>query len=198
MNVALAEEYVLLQLRTQLPAILYYHGVHHTLDVTQAAMQLATAEGITDETERQLLRTAALYHDTGFLRTYTGHEAEGCALVREVLPTFDYQPTQIETICAMIMATRLPQDPHSHLAEILCDADLDYLGRPDFEPIAHTLFLEFQARQLVTADEEAWNRSQEQFLAQHHYWTTTATAWREAPKQARLAEIREKLSTSLQ
>ncbi|MDF7810001.1 HD domain-containing protein [Hymenobacter sp. YC55] len=194
MNVELAEEYVLSQLRTQLPSILYYHGVHHTLDVTQAAMQLATAEGITNNTELQLLRTAALYHDTGFLRTYTGHEAEGCALVREVLPGFDYTPNEIGAICDMIMATRLPQDPHSHLAEILCDADLDYLGRSDFESIAESLFLEFQARQLVTADEDAWNRSQEQFLAQHHYWTATAVAWREAPKQARLAEIRDKIS----
>ncbi|WP_375437610.1 HD domain-containing protein [uncultured Hymenobacter sp.] len=195
MKVKLAEEYILARLRTQLPTILYYHGVHHTLDVTQAAMQLATAEGIINKTERQLLRTAALYHDTGFLRTYSGHEAEGCALVREVLPGFDYTPSQIETICAMIMATRLPQDPHSHLAEILCDADLDYLGRPDFEPIARTLFLEFRARHLVTADEDAWNHSQAQFLTQHHYWTATAVAWREGPKQARLAEIREKLSS---
>ncbi|UOG75765.1 HD domain-containing protein [Hymenobacter tibetensis] len=193
MNVELAEEYILHELRAHLPAILYYHGVHHTLDVTQAAMQLATAEGITAETDRQLLRTAALYHDTGFLRTFTGHEVEGCTLVREMLPRFEYTATQIDTICEMIMATRLPQDPHSHLAEILCDADLDYLGRPDFEPIAHTLFLEFQARQLITADENAWNRSQEQFLAQHHYWTATAVAWREAAKQERLREVREKL-----
>lgn len=195
MNVELAEEYIVEALRTQLPAILYYHGVHHTLDVTQAAMQLAAAEGITNETELQLLRTAALYHDTGFLRTFNGHEAEGCALVREVLPRFRYTPAQIDLICEMIMATCLPQDPHSHLAEILCDADLDYLGRPDFEPIARTLFLEFQARQIVTADEDAWNRSQVQFLVQHHYWTATAVAWREAAKQARLAEIRLKLAS---
>ncbi|MBC8081853.1 MAG: HD domain-containing protein [Hymenobacter sp.] len=194
MNLALAEAYILHQLRTQLPAILYYHGVHHTLDVTQAAMRLAAAEGVTDETARQLLRTAALYHDSGFLRSFTGHEIVSCTLVREVLPGFDYAPAQVEAICEMIMATCLPQAPRSHLAEILCDADLDYLGRPDFEPVADTLFREFQARQMVTADEAAWNRAQEQFLTRHHYWTATAVAWREAAKQARLADVRTKLA----
>ncbi|MBO0357538.1 HD domain-containing protein [Hymenobacter sp. BT186] len=195
MNQELAEKYILHALETQLPATLYYHSVHHTLDVTQAAMQLATAEGITEEEPRKLLRTAALFHDAGFLRTFDEHEAAGCELVHDVLPGFEYSPAQIETICAMITATKLPQAPHSHLAEILCDADLDYLGRPDFEPIANTLFLEFQARQIVAADENAWNRLQEQFLVAHHYWTTTAITNREASKQARLAAIRAKLAS---
>lgn len=195
MNLALAEKYILQELHTRLPATLYYHSVHHTLDVTQAAMQLATAEGVTDEKARQLLRTAALYHDTGFLRTFDEHEAAGCALVREVLPGFDYTTAEVEAICAMIMATSLPQAPTSHMAEILCDADLDYLGRPDFEPIAHTLFLEFRARQLITDDAQAWNRTQEKFLTAHHYWTATALAQREAGKQAQLAGIRAKLAS---
>ena len=195
MNLALAENYILHELETQLPASLYYHSIHHTLDVTQAAMQLATAEGVTEEEPRQLLRTAALFHDAGFLRTLNEHEAAGCELVRDVLPGFDYSTPQIEAICAMIMATRLPQAPESQLAEILCDADLDYLGRPDFEPIAHTLFMEFQARQIIAADEDAWNRLQEQFLVAHHYWTATALANREAGKQARLADIRAKLAS---
>lgn len=195
MNLALAEKYILHELETQLPAILYYHSIHHTLDVTQAAMQLATAEGITDEEPRKLLRTAALFHDAGFLRTLNEHETASCELVHDVLPGFNYSPPQIEVICAMIMATRLPQAPESHLAEILCDADLDYLGRPDFEPIAHTLFLEFQARQIIAADENAWNRLQEQFLVAHHYWTATALACREAGKQAHLAAIQAKLAS---
>ena len=194
MDLELAEKYILHELQVRLPAMLYYHSVHHTLDVTQAAMQLATAEGVTEEEPRKLLRTAALFHDAGFLRTLNEHEAAGCELVHDVLPGFNYTPPQIEDICAMIMATRLPQAPQSHLAKILCDADLDYLGRPDFEPIAHTLFLEFEARQIVPADEDAWNRLQEQFLVAHHYWTATALATREAGKQTQLAAIRQKLA----
>ena len=39
---------------------------------------------------------------------------------------------------------------------ILCDADLDYLGRDDFEPIAATLYEELKVRDMVE-DIPAWD-----------------------------------------
>lgn len=186
-----AETYVLQKLRAHLSPTLYYHGLHHTLDVVQQAQALAEGEGITDPEALALLRTAAHYHDAGFLTTYQGHEAAGCNLAREVLPSMDYSPAQIELICHLIMATRLPQSPaDSLLAKILCDADLDYLGRPaDFWPISQTLRKELEA-QGSTVDDRTWNEGQVKFLSAHHYWTATAAARREAAKQARLAEVR--------
>lgn len=183
-----AEKFIVDLLRRGLCPTLYYHGLHHTLDVTAVALELAAAEGVADAEALALLRTAALYHDAGFLRTYQGHETASCDLARATLPGFGYAPAQTEQVCAMIMATQFPQHPCSHLAQILCDADLDYLGRPDFEPIASTLFREMAHRQLL-ADEHAWYQLQASFLAQHHYWTCTALARRTAPKQARLDHI---------
>lgn len=184
-----AETYVLHQLRHLAPT-LYYHGLHHTLDVVAQAELLADAEGVTDAEQRALLRTAALFHDTGFLTTYQGHEEAGCALARQVLPGMDYSAEQISCICQLIMATRMPQAPGaSLLAQILCDADLDYLGRPDFLPISHTLLLELQARGQMQ-DLHAWQELQVQFLSEHRYWTRTALHRREAGKQAHLAAAR--------
>jgi predicted metal-dependent HD superfamily phosphohydrolase len=188
MHAQAAEDFILRELKRGLAPTLYYHGLHHTLDVTAVAMELAAAEGITDGEDLALLRTASLYHDTGFLSTYKGHEAQGCELARATLPGFGYAPGQVERVCAMIMATEYPQHPHSLLAQILCDADLDYLGRPDFEPISTSLFHELMARQLL-ADERAWFQLQADFLAHHHFWTPTAVARRAAPKQARLKHI---------
>ena len=34
----------------------------------------------------------------------------------------------IEIICGIIMATKIPQRPKNYLEEIICDADLNYLG----------------------------------------------------------------------
>lgn len=167
-----AEDFIVTELQRNLSPTLYYHGLAHTLDVTQAALELATAESITDAETLTLLRTAALYHDAGFLRTYQGHEAQGCELARATLPGFNYTPDQIARICTLIVATKYPQEPHSHLAQILCDADLDYLGRPDFEPTSTSLFQELTARQLI-AGERAWFELQAGFLAHHHYWTVT-------------------------
>ncbi|GGF00174.1 HD domain-containing protein [Hymenobacter cavernae] len=186
-----AETYVLRELREHLSPTLHYHGLHHTLDVVAQAQLLAEGEGITDLEDLALLRTAAHYHDAGFLTTYQGHEAAGCELARRVLPGMDYSPAQIELICSLIMATRLPQSPGDLLlAKILCDADLDYLGRSeDFWPISHTLRTELEAHGSVV-DDQTWNEGQVKFLSAHHYWTATATARGEANKQARLAEVR--------
>ncbi|MDA0973125.1 MAG: hypothetical protein O2867_05255 [Bacteroidetes bacterium] len=40
------------------------------------------------------------------------------------------------------MATKVPQEPKDHLARILCDADLDYLGGDDYDEIAGGLYQE--------------------------------------------------------
>lgn len=184
-----AETYVLHQLRHLSPT-LYYHGPHHTLDVVAQAESLADAEGITDAEQRAILRTAAFFHDTGFLTTYQGHEEAGCALARQALPAMGYSDKQIESICQLIMATQMPQNPGSSpLAQILCDADLDYLGRPDFLPISNTLLQELQVRGKMT-DLRAWQELQVKFLSEHHYWTRTALQRREAGKQAHLAAAR--------
>lgn len=189
MDIEKAERYILGELENRLDATLYYHGVHHVLDVVNAAAEIAELEGITDEESLILLRTAALYHDSGFMVTYQGHEAAGCAIAREVLPAFGYQAGQIEQICGMIMATQIPQNPQNHLEMVICDADLDYLGRDDFEPIAATLFEELKARDIVD-DIPAWDNVQVRFLEAHSYWTASERARRNAAKQQQLEHLK--------
>lgn len=189
MNVVRAKQFVLNVLADELSATLYYHGLHHVLDVVEASERIALAEGITDAESLDLLHTAALFHDVGFLSTYKGHEETGCVYARRVLPDFDYEPAQIESICGMIMATRIPQSPGTKLEKILCDADLDYLGRDDFELTARSLYKELNVRGMI-ADELAWNHIQISFLENHHYWTPTAIATRQARKEQHLATLK--------
>lgn len=193
MNLAEAEEFVTSTLASDLSPTLYYHGLHHTLDVVESADRIARAEGVTDAESLNLLKTAALFHDVGFLYVYKGHEDVGCDYARQVLPRFGYEPAQIDLICGMIMATRIPQTPQTKLQEILADADLDYLGRDDFEPISRSLFEELKVREMV-ADEMAWNRIQVGFLENHQYWTATASTIRQPAKQQRLNALRTLIS----
>jgi uncharacterized protein len=64
-----AKNYILTRLRQELPRDLYYHGLHHTLDVCQSVEDLAAAERINGES-LVLLKTAAVFHDSGFLERY--------------------------------------------------------------------------------------------------------------------------------
>lgn len=189
MEIEKAEQYMLQQLEERLDRTLFYHGVHHTLDVVNASAEIAAMEGLTDEESLQLLRTAAIFHDSGFITTYQGHEEAGCALAREVLPGFGYTESQIETICGMIMATKIPQSPQNALEMIICDADLDYLGRDDFEGIAATLFEELKARDMVE-DIPAWDAVQVRFLEAHSYWTASGQKRRDAAKRRHLQHLK--------
>jgi len=188
MNVEAAEKYIIDKLSSELSATLFYHGLHHVIDVTTTAASLAGQEGIVEKESLSLLKTAALYHDCGFLNTYANHEEEGCKIVKSVLPGFDFTDHEIEIVCGMIMATKIPQNPQTHLEEILCDADLDYLGRDDFEPIANTLFEELKARNMVS-DLKTWDGIQCKFIGAHKYWTHSARQTREDAKQKHLASL---------
>jgi uncharacterized protein len=188
MNLERARQYILDKLDSGLPADLSYHSATHTRDVVAASLRIGKQEGFTDE-ELTILETAALYHDSGFLFQYQNHEARGCVLVREVLPGFGYSSATVDLICDMIMATKIPQSPTSKLAEVLCDADLDYLGSESFYRIGGLLFKEFQHYGII-ADEVAWNKMQVRFLEVHSYFTATAAHERQPGKRARLEEVK--------
>ena len=179
---------ILDRLSQDLPRNLHYHSIEHTLDVLERAKQLAAAEGITAEEDLILIQVAASYHDAGFLINNRDHERLGCKLVRQELPDYGFNDNQIKAICGMIRATKVPQQPRNLMEEIICDADLDYLGRDDFYSIGGRLFRELKAFRILQTTEQ-WNQIQIKFLRAHAYWTTTNQQLREAKKQARLAEL---------
>jgi uncharacterized protein len=180
------KEFILNKLGDELPAHLSYHNIDHTEDVMQAAAMLAASEGI-DESDQALLAAAALLHDTGFFVGREGHEEASCNIARYYLPAFGYTPEEIEIICSLIIATQLPQSPDSRLAEILCDADLDYLGREDFFMLSERLFTELKMEGLVQ-HEAQWNRQQADFMGDHSYFTKTAINLRQ-PQQEQYVEL---------
>ena len=184
-----AKVFILDKLKRELSANLTYHGLHHTLDVYDITKELCNIEAV-DPKDSILLETAALFHDSGFTINNKEHELLGCQIVRLELPKFGYTDEAIEQICGMIMATKIPQNPQNHLEAILCDADLDYLGRDDFYSIGATLYEELKAYN-VLQNEEAWNRLQVSFLEKHTFFTSTSIERRTLKKVAYLTELRE-------
>jgi len=183
------------KLEKELPSHLSYHNIDHTRDVLQSADFLANAENI-DDHGKELLLTAALFHDTGFLKIRDRHEAESCNFARYYLPLHQYAPDEIEVVCSLIMATRIPQSPVNKLEEILCDADLDYLGRDDFFILSARLFKELKAEGIVK-DEDEWNRQQADFIGNHRYFTGTAIKMMQAKKDQYVELIKSKISNHI-
>ena len=187
-----AKDYALKRLERELPASLTYHCLAHTRDdVVPAIERLALLEGIDGE-NLLLLRIAATYHDLGYIEQAQGHEATAVRIVSEVLPGFGYSPEQIDIISGIILATRIPQDPRTHLQEIMADADLDLFGRDDFWPLNRALRAELEARDRPMTDKE-WYGDQLALLQAHRYFTASARTLRQEPKQRHLDEMADLL-----
>jgi uncharacterized membrane-anchored protein YitT (DUF2179 family)/predicted metal-dependent HD superfamily phosphohydrolase len=183
------------KLEAELPQYYTYHNASHTKNVIAAAEHLGEKEKINDE-EMMLLKTAALFHDAGFLQQADGHEEISCIWAREYLPKYGYTDTHIEHICRIIMATRLPQTPVDHLGQILCDADLFYLGREGYAANADKLYEEFKHRGFVKTDAE-WQLMQVEFLSNHKFFTGSAVAEIEPVKQKVLNDLNSGVEATL-
>lgn len=186
-----ATEFILNKLALELPEYLLYHSAGHTYDVYAAAKLLAESEQI-DPNQSELILTAACYHDAGYLTHTLGHEEASCGIAKKVLINFTYGASEIDSICSMIMATRIPQRPQNHFEQILADADLDYLGRDDFFAISHKLYLELLHLGKVS-DAVEWDRMQIEFMESHHYFTKTAINLRGDKKRSNLEQIKVRL-----
>jgi uncharacterized membrane-anchored protein YitT (DUF2179 family)/predicted metal-dependent HD superfamily phosphohydrolase len=185
------QSFVIDKLTAELPAYLIYHDIQHTKDVLGYAEKLAVEENISGQ-DLMLLRTAALMHDTGFLEAHTGHEEVSCSFAQTFLAQFEYTDDEIKQICQLIMATRIPQQPENKLAEILCDADLYYLGTNLYTQNADNLYLELENAGLIKSREE-WVHQQIKFLHAHHYFTNTAIAQLAPGQQQNLEALQSEI-----
>jgi adenylate cyclase len=186
------QEIILDKLEMDLPGYLFYHNVKHTVDVVTEVELIGWAEGCSDE-EILILKTAALFHDAGHIVAYDNHEFYSTEIARKMLPEFNYTSDQIEQICAIIMSTKLPPKPTNLLENIICDSDLDYLGRSDFIPVSNTLYEELKAQNKMGSLND-WNKIQVKFISGHQYFTKTARRLREVNKQLQIERIQSTIN----
>ncbi len=179
--------FVINLLEINLPEFYYYHNVEHTLYVLDKAMEIAKQEKCSPE-EIRLLYAAVLWHDTGYLKTYAGHEEESCKLARQYLPAYGYSTADINKICGMIIATKTPQSPQNKSEEIIADADLEYLGTELVGKKTEDLFEEMLYLNPGLTKSQ-WNHAQVLFLQQHHYFTKYCKERKEPVKQEYLNKL---------
>lgn len=194
MELKALKQYVFNWLSKALPQDLYYHGLHHTQDVLSSVKMYMEAESVSDADHQIILQTGAIMHDVGFTHTYQNHEEKGVEIAQELLPAYGYNQDQIQQVSGLIMATKVPQQPQNHLEQILCDCDLDYLGRDDFYNISQTLFEEWKAYNMVD-DLVAFDTIQVKFLEKHHYFTAFAKKHRAPQKAQYVEEIKKRLKS---
>jgi len=176
-------------LESQLPEGIYYHKIGHTLDALRVCNQHIKREKI-DSHQSKLLRLAVLMHDAGFSISLENHEMNSCRIAERLMLEHGFPKSEIRRVQDMIMATRIPQSPKNILEKIICDSDLDYLGRSDYYSKSHRLFKELNLRGIINNDEE-WHKAQIKFLEGHQFHTDYARKFLEPQKMKRLEELKK-------
>lgn len=189
------------RLETDLPQTLTYHGAHHTMsDVLPAVDRICLGEKV-PQPQADLVRASALLHDLGFVESYYGNEHIGARLARQILPEFGFSAIEIERIADLILSTEIRevdgawiQVPGDDLLkQILCDADLDNLGRDDFFEVSDTLRRELEHQGEHFTDLE-WCARQIAFVSSQEWFTATQRLDRETTKRRNLERLRQELS----
>lgn len=186
------QEEVLDMLEQNLPEKLFYHNIKHTIDVVTEVELIGWAEGLSEE-EILILKLAGLFHDSGHVIDYDDHEFHSTVLARKILAKYHYDDSILDDVCKLIMVTKFPPVPINVMEKVICDSDLDYLGRDDFIPVSNMLFEELRVRNKVESF-NAWNARQLEFIKKHQYYTDTAQNLREVNKNKQIERIRSLLS----
>ena len=176
-------------LEKKLPKNLYYHNIKHTIDVITEVELIGWAEGLSEE-DILLLKLAALFHDSGHTIDYKNHEEHSAQIARDILSNYKYPTESINTVCRLIMSTKFPPTPKDKLEQVICDSDLDYLGRSDFIPVSNLLYKELKENDMIGSIDE-WNNLQLNFIKNHQYHTKTARNLREVNKQIQIERLKE-------
>lgn len=179
---------ILADLEEQLPDHLEYHCLEHTIDVANIC-EFYIKHFDLPKKESDLLRIAAIGHDYGYIESPVEHERNSVTRLKPLLEKYGYSNREVELISGMIMATKIPQTPDNLYEEILADADLDYLGRSDYDKLSSRLLQEFFHYDVVQNQKE-WLEAQIKFLENHSYHTQIAQEKRNRSKHKKLLQLK--------
>lgn len=168
-----AKEYVRHLFETGFDEQYTYHNLEHTLRVTRKLKDLMDEAGVQGE-EREDLILAALFHDTGFVKSYDDHEKYSKEIARKWLSERGLPEKRIKVIEGCIDATKMQHVPVNKLQMLLKDADTSSLGSQNFDDYTERLRKELNSVNLEEIDELGWDHINLQFLKEHKFYTKEA------------------------
>ena len=194
MGIVKIRNFIINELTTKSLDDCYYHGTDHSLEVEQACISIAKTEKSLTSKEIELLSIAALSHDIGHIESMDDHEVLGCNFINNIMPDFGYSQEDISIVESLILVTKFPHKPKTLLEDIICDADLSYIGTDKYNCQADKLKKELaELHNNKFEDEEEWMKFQISFLEKHTFFTKYARINYDPPKQLIIEELKNKL-----
>lgn len=192
----LTEEYVISILEKETPEQNSYHNLDHTKDVVNSVIEIAIAENLLPD-DLELVQIAAWFHDIGYIRQSAGHEEISAMYASEFLTGIDFPNDRIDTIIGCILATKVPQKPKNLFEKILCDADLNHLGRVHFFERNNMFRYEFETMTNKKLSDREFLVKTIDFLTRHTFFTNYAIAHFSENKKNFLIQLQNQLDQIL-
>jgi predicted metal-dependent HD superfamily phosphohydrolase len=192
-----ASEFVFHLLREKLPANHIYHNYNHTVEVVEAAQEIAEGIGLAKE-DTEIVTLASWFHDCGFVEVYEGHEEASKAIAEKFLKENLFPDDKIARVIGCIGATRYPQHPQNLLEFVICDADLSGIASKKYFEKASFLRREIEMVTGKVMPDDEWYRSEIDFLTRHKYHTTYANLNYDKRKNLHVIELQDRLKSAEQ
>jgi predicted metal-dependent HD superfamily phosphohydrolase len=185
------ETYVRAHFEQNIPEKYVYHNIDHTTEVVGAALDIAKAYPEFTATDLEILEIAAWFHDTGYDQGTQDHEERSCTYAESFLQTANYPAENITKIKGLIRATKLPQNPHNLLEEIICDADLNHLGNENYWVRCSKVREELYTAKNIMMSEIEWVDFELDFMNGHQFHTDSAIDLYDKRKQKHIKVLRK-------
>ncbi len=176
-----------------LPSDLSFHNIAHTKYVVEGVEIIGKRSYDLSKEEIEILKIAAWYHDTGYIKQKKNHEKLSQKLAEQYLKTTNYSPDKIRKVCDCIRATDLDKTPKTKLEKVLCDADLRHLSDPNYLKFAELLRKELEDHFNYSFTDRQWLEGNVSFLSDHRYHTPYGHDVLEKRKQVNITKLKNLL-----
>ena len=188
-----AENYVR-KLLKKLPSYLTYHNIDHTIGVVDSVIKISDRSHLSED-EKEVLILAAWFRDTGFVKTYNGHEKESKRIATAFLKSQNYSAEKIKMVATCIKATKMDHKPKNFLEKIMKDADLYHLATVDYFQTLEALKKEWEHVFETKINDELWYVNNLDFLRSHRYHTSYCQRQLKDKKQENIFKNLQKVAT---
>ena len=169
-----------------------YHDYRHTAETFRACREIGKANRLAPA-ELEIALLAALFHDVGYTETVKGHEKRSAAIATRFLRSRGYPVKAIKAVRGCIMATEMPQRPKNAMEDVVCDADMIYVGTNEFFRKNELLKEEIEGREGIVVEPSSWLRHSLRFLEEQRYHTVYCRRRLTAGLRRNIATLRQRM-----
>lgn len=177
-----------------LPEVYAYHNALHTQDVCESLFEIAPTLAL-PESEIDALITAGVFHDFGYLDSYLDNEALALPYMKKFCQKAGIAETVVHRANELILETSYPYFPVSETGKLLCDADIEYIGR-SFEYFisrADHLRHELANVENLRFSDHQWIAAEVDFLQKNSFFSPVFRELRDAGRLSNLSLLKLKL-----